>query len=47
MQHIPEPLQRRIQEFVDVRRDLHAHPELGLKEIRTSDMIAAKLSRWG
>jgi amidohydrolase len=29
------------------RRDLHAHPELGFAEHRTSDVIAAKLAEWG
>jgi len=30
-----------------VRRDLHAHPELGYEELRTSDLIAAQLEGWG
>jgi len=30
-----------------VRRDLHAHPELCFKEVRTSDLIASKLADWG
>jgi hippurate hydrolase len=29
------------------RRDLHAHPELGFEETRTSDMVAAKLAAFG
>src|ERR1700680_1881297 len=29
------------------RRDIHAHPELGFEEQRTSDLIAAKLAQWG
>ncbi len=29
------------------RRDLHAHPELGFEEHRTSDLVAAKLASWG
>ncbi len=29
------------------RRDLHAHPELGFEEHRTSAMVAAKLEEWG
>ena len=29
------------------RRDIHAHPELGFEETRTSDMVAAKLAAFG
>ncbi|MEQ8863353.1 MAG: M20 aminoacylase family protein [Thalassobaculum sp.] len=45
------PIVNRIAEFADEmtewRRDLHAHPELGFKENRTSDVVAAKLAEWG
>ncbi|NML47758.1 amidohydrolase [Ramlibacter sp. G-1-2-2] len=30
-----------------VRRDIHAHPELCFEEVRTADVIAAKLAEWG
>jgi len=30
-----------------VRRDIHAHPELSFHEVRTSDLVAAKLTEWG
>ena len=29
------------------RHDLHAHPELGFEEQRTSDLIAKLLAAWG
>jgi amidohydrolase len=29
------------------RRDIHAHPELGFEETRTSDVVAAKLEEFG
>lgn len=32
--------------FRAVRRDLHAHPELGFEETRTSDLIAGLLAEW-
>lgn len=34
-------------ELVALRRDLHAHPELGLEEHRTSDIIARELAALG
>ena len=30
-----------------LRRDIHAHPELGLEEVRTSDLVARQLAAWG
>ena len=30
-----------------VRRDIHAHPELCFKEVRTADVVAQKLTDWG
>ncbi|WP_088278694.1 M20 aminoacylase family protein [Ideonella sp. A 288] len=30
-----------------LRRDLHAHPELGFEEHRTSDLVASQLAGWG
>jgi amidohydrolase len=30
-----------------VRRDLHAHPELGFQETRTADIVAKQLTDWG
>ena len=34
-------------ELVAIRRDLHAHPEIGFEEVRTSGIVAAKLEAWG
>ncbi len=34
-------------EIVDIRRDIHSHPELGRKEIRTSALIRDKLKEYG
>jgi amidohydrolase len=34
-------------ELRDIRRDIHAHPELSFQETRTSQIVADKLSAWG
>ncbi len=34
-------------ELTAIRRDIHAHPELGLQEVRTADLVAKKLEEWG
>ena len=34
-------------EIQQIRRDIHAHPELCYEEHRTSDVIAGKLQEWG
>jgi amidohydrolase len=33
--------------IAQIRRDIHAHPELCFEEIRTSDLVAQKLAEWG
>ena len=30
-----------------IRRDIHAHPEIGMDEYRTAALVAAKLREWG
>ena len=40
-------LQTRAAPFVALRRDLHRHPELGLHEFRTSELLAQQLQSWG
>lgn len=34
-------------EFTALRRDIHAHPETGFEEQRTSDLVAERLRGWG
>ena len=33
--------------FVALRRDIHAHPELGFEEHRTAALVADRLRQWG
>ena len=35
------------EEMTAIRRDLHAHPEIGFEEVRTSGIVADKLTQWG
>jgi hippurate hydrolase len=44
---IPEPIRKIESEMREWRRDLHAHPELGFEEQRTSDLVASKLQSFG
>ena len=45
--NIKEEVKEIKQSIVSNRRDFHMHPELGFKEIRTSKIIAQKLSSYG
>ncbi|MFJ2362228.1 M20 aminoacylase family protein [Pseudomonas sp. NPDC087697] len=43
---IPE-IQKTQDEFIRIRRQIHAHPELGFEEVETSRLVAANLKEWG
>ena len=44
---IIDTIRRDQSELEAIRHDLHAHPELGLEEYRTADIVARKLESWG
>ncbi|MEM6441456.1 MAG: M20 aminoacylase family protein [Pseudomonadota bacterium] len=43
---IPQILER-LDSLKEIRRDFHAHPEIGFEEVRTSGIVADKLREWG
>jgi hippurate hydrolase len=47
MSYLGDALMHPVGEFIQLRREIHAHPELGFKEHRTSELVASKLSSWG
>jgi hippurate hydrolase len=42
-----ERIEGYVDEMIAIRRDLHAHPEIGFEEVRTSGIVAEKLKQWG
>jgi amidohydrolase len=42
-----EPILEDVDALASLRRDIHAHPELGYQEQRTSALIADALTQWG
>ncbi|WP_137892945.1 M20 aminoacylase family protein [Ramlibacter sp. 2FC] len=45
--YLGHSLSERIGEFIRIRRDIHAHPELAFEEHRTAALVAQKLGDWG
>ncbi|MET4576135.1 M20 aminoacylase family protein [Ottowia thiooxydans] len=45
--YLGHALSPRVGEFIELRRDIHAHPELPFEEHRTSALVARKLTEWG
>ncbi|MFM8824210.1 MAG: M20 aminoacylase family protein [Limnohabitans sp.] len=46
-QNILPAIQDMAKEMVEVRHQIHAHPELAFEDHATSDMVAARLKEWG
>ncbi|CAM8670723.1 AbgB Metal-dependent amidase/aminoacylase/carboxypeptidase [Comamonadaceae bacterium] len=42
-----DPIVANTPEIAALRKDIHAHPELCFQEVRTADVVAAKLTEWG
>jgi hippurate hydrolase len=42
-----EPIIAHQAQLQEIRRDIHAHPELCYEEQRTADLVAARLTEWG
>jgi amidohydrolase len=42
--HVPDAV---VRDVIELRRDFHAHPELGFEEVRTAGVVADRLRRLG
>ena len=45
--HLIESILADAASIAAMRRDIHAHPEIGFEETRTAAMVAEKLDAWG
>lgn len=40
-------IEKHLDEIIEIRRDIHMHPELGMEEVRTSGIVKAELEKLG
>ena len=45
--YLGQALADRVGEFIQIRRDIHAQPELAFEEHQTASLVARKLRDWG
>ena len=47
MEDIKKAVEACMEEIISIRRDIHRHPEIGRKEVRTAGIIREKLKEYG
>ncbi|MCF1484003.1 MULTISPECIES: M20 aminoacylase family protein [Rhizobium/Agrobacterium group] len=45
--HVIDRIASYVPELTAIRHDIHQHPEIGFEEVRTSGIVAEKLTSWG
>ena len=40
-------IEKYLDDIIEIRRDIHMHPEIGMEEIRTSGIVKSELEKLG